>query len=981
MNRTRACAPAKSPSTDAPAIGRSVHSAFAGGWCVAVMLAAGLAISLAPASRAQQDKPAHPRLVDAAKPAASPADQPADQPEAPEPAQLPDPSKAVLRILATPYITEQEKQALRLRHGLWLESDLDTPSRVAEAALIRGDFTDPSFDFPDVPPILRAEARLRAGRSADALAILDTLDAATADTLSAIHTRARALETLGRIDDAVKVIDTRIAAGDLGADPVTAVRLWNQRVHLRGSDKDGKFADPNLYKQMLQTLGEFRAGENGRLSWEALLAEAEILYARDGADKAQEALIQLVSLNPSCADAWAMLGRMTVDAFAFDNTEAIAMRLDAIAGNPAPAASLVPDADIEPVHPVASASIDAACLRARAAMRQIDGAEAIDILDPLLIKYPTHPQLLALRAAAEAVTFEFEATRSRLAAFDKLYPGSPVAHYEVGRALAESRQYADSAEMLTEASRRLPAAPEILGELGLMYVQFGKDQPALDALEKAFALDPFNLRVDNSLRLVRELMTYDRVESDHFIVRHKPGIDAAFARDILAGMESNFRIVTGNGPGGIDHIPGTRANAAPQKTVIDLMPDHQWFGVRIAGMPRIHTIAASTGPVIAMEAPREGPGHQGSYDWLRVLRHEYTHTVNLDRSRNRIPHWFTEASAVYLELSPRDYSTCMLLRDVFEADELFDFQQINIAFVRPTKPTDRAQGYAQGHWMYEYIIERWGNRAPLDLMDKYAQGLREEQAFQAVLGVSRSQFMDEFKPWARRQLVDWGMLPPAGQPTIAELLEKVTADHAPTPTPDAPDEEPAPAPQPEASKGDSPTSPEIIAQWLKDHPAHPDVLELAVDQAAEAASNRATAEMLPLLERYAQARPVDPKPHRLLAQYFLASTDSSDAGKAIAQLEYLDAREQKTPAYAIELAKRYFARNAPGDLANAMAKAERATQVSPYSAPPRELAATIAIKAGDLAAAERHILALTILEPTRPIHQQRLEAVRKMLNK
>ena len=62
----------------------------------------------------------------------------------------------------------------------------------------------------------------------------------------------------------------------------------------------------------------------------------------------------------------------------------------------------------------------------------------------------------------------------------------------------------------------------------------------------------------------------------------------------------------------------------------------------------------------------------------------------------------------------------------------------------------------------------------------------------------------------------------------------------------------------------------------------------------------------------------------------------------------------------------------------AIASAERATQIDPFNAPTRELAATIALQAHDLAGAERHIAALTQIEPTREIHKQRLEAVRKM---
>jgi len=920
--------------------------------------------------------------------------------EVPDPQPAPDPAPSIKRLLAAPYLTEDEKSDIRLFHGIWTEADLSSPARTARAAFARSDFLDPSLDFPEVDPLIRIQALIGRGDFPAAQAALDRLPRQDIAPIIEFRLRAETLEARGQFAAAADMCDAGITALSLlkpasPADVVDGVRLLNQRIRLKGTDKDlpdnapmRLRADPQAYHQMIDALGRVRdnldaapGAPSPKLYWPALAAEAEILYSRDAADKAQAAIAELLALNPTSTRAWAMLGRMSVDAFNFEATERIALRLDTIAGNPAPGAP-IEEGDEEP-KPVVNASIDGAIIRARAAIRQIDGARAAELLDVQLARYPSHPQLLAVRAAAEATRFEFESVKSRLAAFDALYPNSPVALYEVGRALAESRQYAESAAMLIAAHERLPAAPDILAELGLMYVQYGKIDLALGALEKSFALDPFNFRVDNSLRLVRELLTYEQIESEHFIVRYRAGEDAVFARDMLSGMEYNHKLVTGDGPGGVNHQPFEGKG----KTVIDLMPDHEWFGVRIAGMPAIHTIAASTGPVIAMEAPRDGPKHQGKYDWLRVLRHEYTHTVNLDRTRNRIPHWFTEANAVSLELAPREYSTCQLLRDVHQADALFNLDEINIAFVRPKKAIDRSQGYAQGHWMYDYIIERWGNEAPLKLMDLYAQGVREEQAFQTELGMSRAQFLSEFKLWAREQLVAWGMLPGPGMPSVKDLVTELkVAANKPKPKADATD---APSPAPAEPDGDAPAdehaeprlTPEVVQAWLEKYPMHPDILELAVVQAVKKAGDKATPELVPLIERYASARPVDPMPHRLLAQMNLATPDPQEQARAITHLEYLDAREQKTTAYATELANRYFARAGEGDVARAQAKAERATQIAPYEAPPRELAATIAIKAGDFATAERHISALVQLEPTRAIHKKRLEALKKMMTK
>jgi tetratricopeptide (TPR) repeat protein len=133
---------------------------------------------------------------------------------------------------------------------------------------------------------------------------------------------------------------------------------------------------------------------------------------------------------------------------------------------------------------------------------------------------------------------------------------------------------------------------------------------------------------------------------------------------------------------------------------------------------------------------------------------------------------------------------------------------------------------------------------------------------------------------------------------------------------------------------------------------------------------------VPLLERYAAVRPVDPMPHRLLAQLYLGrKVEGRGPEAAIEHLEYLDAREQKSPAYAAELARRYAAL---GRWDEAAAKAERATQVAPYNAEMRELAATVAIKRSDFDTAERHLWALTQIEPDRKVHTDRLEALKRL---
>lgn len=844
---------------------------------------------------------------------------PAD-PETSKAFPAPDVAEAVTTLLSQAYLTDAERASLRIEHGIWTDDDLTDPVLRARSSLARGAFWDASLRDAAATPEDRAEAMLLAGDPAAAIELLR--DAAT---LRSVRLRGEALIDLGRVreaEDALRAVVAALPASTDADEVAEGVRGLVLLARLVGADAKGGMG----YQAMLTVLGKARTDMN-RLSWRANLAEALLLYEKDRYADTGKALEATLTLNPKSAQAWALLGQAAVDGFDFPRAEAIAARLDELSGEPG--------------------SPDAALIRAFVRLRQGEGEAAEAFLTPILERFPEHRRALAMHAAAAAARFDFAAADERLARIEALAPRSPAGYLAVGKAMAGARQYDEASRYLRTAVERAPDWAEPVVELGLSEMQAGKNSEALSVLEAAVALDRYNVRADNSLKLLRELAGYAVLESDHFIVRHKPGQDEVVAREMLPVLERIFARVTGDGRGGIDHVP-------PGKTVVELYPDHHWFSVRITGMPRLHTIAAATGPVIAMEAPREGPGHKaGPYDWARVVQHEYTHTVTLSRTKNRLPHWFTEAGAVLLEDAPRDWNTVQLLARAYETDSLFDFDEINAAFVRPRKQTDRGQAYAQGHWWYEYILERWGNKAPLDLMDLYASGVREEAAFQRVLGLSRDQFAQDFRVWADEQLEAWGMRPSPQTPDVPMLLEAERAKGG-----DAPDE----------------PTPELTAAWLSAHPDNPFVLDLAV-RAIDARGGIADEGEAALCERYAKARPVDARPRKLLAVWAIAR--GNDA-LAVANLEWLDAREQNSTGYAVELARRYAAN---ADMSRAQSKAARAVQIAPYDATIREFAATIALRAKDPVTAERHIEALTVLEPDREVHRQRLAAVRKMLGK
>jgi hypothetical protein len=327
------------------------------------------------------------------------------------------------------------------------------------------------------------------------------------------------------------------------------------------------------------------------------------------------------------------------------------------------------------------------------------------------------------------------------------------------------------------------------------------------------------------------------------------------------------------------------------------------------------------------------------------------HTVSLDMTRNRLPHWFTEALATRLEGKPRSWDTVQLLARAFEADRLFDLDGINWAFIRPERRDDRQQAYAQGAWMVEFIEKDWGRDAILRLLALYRDGTDERRAFAEVLGIDRDEFLRRFRAHAERDLRSWGML---AEPPLAALVGDGQGGGDPAPS------------------GVAPVDDARLAALLAEHPAHPDLLELWLRRRLRdgAAPDAAAEERL---AAYSRLRPADPWPHRVLAA---AARAAGDDAKARPHLEFLEAGTDNDAGPALELARiARAAKNPP----KALEHATRAARIEAYDPGTREFAAAVAIEAGDLPSARMHIQALTVLEPDEARHRARLARIDEMI--
>jgi tetratricopeptide (TPR) repeat protein len=332
----------------------------------------------------------------------------------------------------------------------------------------------------------------------------------------------------------------------------------------------------------------------------------------------------------------------------------------------------------------------------------------------------------------------------------KINPRPAVMHYVMGVWLDADRRFPEARQHLDKAIEYAPAWPAPRVELGRLFMEIGEDSLARKTLDEAFELDTFDASTHSILSLLDTLEKFARLETEHFVIKYDDQADGIIAPYFAESLEAMYPAVCRDFGAVLDH-----------RTIIEVFPDHMGFSLRTAGRPFIATVGACTGRVITLSAPRRTASVFGRFDWVDVLRHEFTHTVTMAVTDNRIPHWFTEGLAVREERPGQSWALKHTLSEVVRDDRLFTMETIDWGFVRPREPGDRGLAYAQSEWMVEYIVERSGERAIVDLLGLLREGKTQEQAFTQVLKCSTTQFDGEFKKWAAEQVARWNLPMPA----------------------------------------------------------------------------------------------------------------------------------------------------------------------------------------------------------------------------
>lgn len=585
--------------------------------------------------------------------------------------------------------------------------------------------------------------------------------------------------------------------------------------------------------------------------WPARLAAARFAYERSDKKVAAEELEAVLAANPRSPEALALLGALSLDQYDFAQAAAAATALRAI------------DAEAR----------EADVLDARNLLLQRQPLKAQPFVERLLARRAEDVEALGLKAAIHAVRLEEPELAQTLARIEAIDPGNASAYFDVGEQLSNLRQYPRAEEMLREAVARAPWWTKPRNALGLLLTQSGDEAGAVRELQAAREYDPFNAETSNYLALLNELVDYDQLPTEHFLIQFDEARDP-LAAELFAEYLDEMK----------EDVSRIYRWSPAEKTRIQIFPTHDRFSVRVAGDPFVGTVGACTGPVIAMVTPRDHAETLGAYDWAQVVRHEFTHTITLGRTNNRIPHWMTEGLAVREEHVPVRQEWLELLSMAYAKQELFPVAELTWGFVRPRKPTDRSLAYAQSWLVCEYLVERWGEEKLHALLDAFGEGKQEAEVFRTVLEVELAQFDADFRERMSRHMREWGRLPEQAEAYESSVRE-----------------------------GE-------LAIKRRDFPA-----------------------AITAFEQARRLRPMDEQPMRRLAGLYLAK-DTLDEPNGLAMLLALHERTDKDNRFAKRVARLLLDR---GEHAKAQSLAYDAVQIGPYDRAAHELLREAAQAAGD----------------------------------
>ncbi|HEX5659974.1 MAG TPA: hypothetical protein VFX59_22415 [Polyangiales bacterium] len=547
-------------------------------------------------------------------------------------------------------------------------------------------------------PVSRAEALIGHGRYEDAQALI------------ANDKRPRALAVLGR----VHALRGERAESDARYEAVVAL---NRRKALQGGEALWALAEAaaalGAYRDANATFA--RAVEASPQRAEIELAWSDLFIQKHNLRDAQTGIAHILARDANHPRALERMARIELERGAdFMKVDQLLTR--ALRGDP----ELVP----------------AFVTRAGIALRDEDLAEADRQLDLALAINPRDLEALSVRAAVRFVADDqpgFQAAIARVLAQNPRFSRA----YAIVATYADWEHRYPELVALSDAALQLdPDDASAHATRGLNLLRIGREAEGLRALHEAWQRDHYDAQVFNLLELYeKDLPSYDTFQAYGVRVRMPRNERALLEPYAVPLIQSALEEL------------GRRYGSA-RDVQVEFYAQSEQFAVRATGLRQLGVQGLCFGNVVIVLSPRAG-----ELNWGQIVWHELSHVFHVQKSRGRVPRWFTEGLAEWETARARPEWRREDDRALFDAlPGLPELAGLNRAFTHAADGQALMVAYYASSLAIEYLVATHGFPAIVSMLGLWGESLDSEQVMQRALGRSLAEVSQGFRAWLELRL-------------------------------------------------------------------------------------------------------------------------------------------------------------------------------------------------------------------------------------
>jgi tetratricopeptide (TPR) repeat protein len=476
--------------------------------------------------------------------------------------------------------------------------------------------------------------------------------------------------------------------------------------------------------------------------FDARLRAGELFLEKYNAPEARSSFDEVLRKSPN--NARALLGLSRVATFTNDGP-ATALLGRALIANPSLVEARLAQARLH----VAAEAYDSAATAARAALA-VDSA-SLPAWSVLGATSWLSGDSLQYRAALEAAR--------------RLNPRPAEFYANLAEAAVSHRRYAEGIRLAREALALDSTSLRALALLGTSELRAGDIEQGRARLERAFAIDRFNLWHKNTLDLLDSLKTFKTTETSRFRFVAPPEESALLTTLLVPLLDEAY-----------DSLSKRYAYTPRGPIRIELYRNHNDFSVRTMGIPGLGALGVSFGNLLALDAPSSR--QRGEFNWGSTAWHELTHAFTLGVSEHRVPRWLSEGLSVLEERRARagwGAGPTAEFIAAYGGGRLRPVSQLNDGFVRPRFGGEVILSYYEASLVCEMIEKEFGSKAITSMLLAYRDGLTTPQVFQRVLKLTPQQMDAKFDGWVRARFASPLRSIAAGDSGKAVSVEFVTA--------------------------------------------------------------------------------------------------------------------------------------------------------------------------------------------------------------